>query len=176
MRFWTILALLVAVCAVFLGVGHTEETADDIREVALEDAENDEGLPDSFESTESEDDDDDDDDKEPGAADKESDGNTLTETEHALESVNETPSNNQDESAFFKRTPWRRRRRRRRRRRFFRRFRLRRVANKFCKYARYHPKFAVKCRLYHHFGDEESPGSKNKEQNEKNDPEWLGEE
>ena len=39
--------------------------------------------PDSFENTESEnddDDDDDDDDDEPGAADEESDANTLTET------------------------------------------------------------------------------------------------
>jgi hypothetical protein len=26
---------MVAVCAVFLGVGHTEETADDFREAAL---------------------------------------------------------------------------------------------------------------------------------------------
>jgi hypothetical protein len=30
MKCWTILALLVAVCAVFLGVGHSEETADDL--------------------------------------------------------------------------------------------------------------------------------------------------
>jgi hypothetical protein len=35
---------MVAVCAVFLGVGHTEETEDDFREVALEDAVNDEKL------------------------------------------------------------------------------------------------------------------------------------
>jgi hypothetical protein len=38
MKSWTILALLVAICAVFLGVGHTEETADDFRETVLEDA------------------------------------------------------------------------------------------------------------------------------------------
>jgi hypothetical protein len=44
MKCWTILDLLVAVCAVFLVVGHTEETADDFREAALEDAVNDEEL------------------------------------------------------------------------------------------------------------------------------------
>ena len=48
MKYWTILALLVAVFAVFLGAGHTEENADDFREVALEDvhsdAEDDEQL------------------------------------------------------------------------------------------------------------------------------------
>jgi hypothetical protein len=38
MKSWTILALLVAVCAVFLGVGHAEETADDPKEAVLEDA------------------------------------------------------------------------------------------------------------------------------------------
>jgi hypothetical protein len=38
MKSWTILALLVAICAVFLGVGHTEETADDPKEAVLEDA------------------------------------------------------------------------------------------------------------------------------------------
>jgi hypothetical protein len=37
MKSWTILALLVAVCAVFLGFGHTEETEDDLKEAALED-------------------------------------------------------------------------------------------------------------------------------------------
>jgi hypothetical protein len=41
MKSWTILALLVAVCAVFLSVGHTEETADDFREAVLEDANSD---------------------------------------------------------------------------------------------------------------------------------------
>jgi hypothetical protein len=45
MKCWPILALLVAVCAVFLVVvGHTEETADDFREAALEDAVNGEEL------------------------------------------------------------------------------------------------------------------------------------
>jgi hypothetical protein len=29
---------MVAICAVFLGLGHTEETADDFRETVLEDA------------------------------------------------------------------------------------------------------------------------------------------
>ena len=155
MKCWTVLALLVAVCALFLGVGHTEETTDDIREVAFEDVENDEDLLDSFENTESEDDDDDDgddddddDDDERGAADEESDGNTLTETENALESVNENPSNNEDELALFKRILWGSRRRRR----FFEIP----YARKFCKYGRYHPKFGTKCRLYEHFGDEES--------------------
>jgi hypothetical protein len=38
MKSWTILALLVAICAVFLDLGHTEETADDFRETVLEDA------------------------------------------------------------------------------------------------------------------------------------------
>jgi hypothetical protein len=44
MKCWTILALLVAICAVFLGVGHTEETTDDFREPALEDAVNEDEL------------------------------------------------------------------------------------------------------------------------------------
>jgi hypothetical protein len=44
MKCWTILALLVAVCAVFLGVGHSEETPDDVREAVLEDVGNDEEL------------------------------------------------------------------------------------------------------------------------------------
>jgi hypothetical protein len=38
MKSWTILSLLVAICAVFLGLGHTEVTADDFRETVLEDA------------------------------------------------------------------------------------------------------------------------------------------
>jgi hypothetical protein len=41
MKCLTILALLVAVCAVFLGVGRSEETADDLREADLEDLYND---------------------------------------------------------------------------------------------------------------------------------------
>jgi hypothetical protein len=44
MKCWTILTLLVAVCAVFLVVGHTEETTDDFKEAVLEDAVNDEEL------------------------------------------------------------------------------------------------------------------------------------
>ena len=40
--------------------------------------------------------------------------------ENALDNVNETPSNDEDEPKMFKRTPGRRRRRRRRRRRFLR--------------------------------------------------------
>jgi hypothetical protein len=37
MKSWTIIALLVANCAVFLGFRHTEETAaDDLKEAALE--------------------------------------------------------------------------------------------------------------------------------------------
>ena len=45
MKFWTILALLVAICAVFLGVGHTEETGENIEQTAnFEDSENDEEL------------------------------------------------------------------------------------------------------------------------------------
>ena len=48
MKYWTILALLVAVFAVFLKVGDTEETTDDFKEAALEDvhsdAEDDEQL------------------------------------------------------------------------------------------------------------------------------------
>jgi Na+/H+ antiporter NhaC len=48
MRCWTILALLVAVCVVFLGAGHSEEIADDLREADLKDDyrnnENDEQL------------------------------------------------------------------------------------------------------------------------------------
>ena len=37
MKYWTILALLVVVGAVPLPVKHTEKTADDVREAALED-------------------------------------------------------------------------------------------------------------------------------------------
>jgi hypothetical protein len=37
MKCLTILVLLVAVCAVFLGVGRGEETADDLRVADLED-------------------------------------------------------------------------------------------------------------------------------------------
>jgi hypothetical protein len=44
MKSWTILALLVAICAVFLGFGHTEETAtDDLKEAVLEDVYSDTG-------------------------------------------------------------------------------------------------------------------------------------
>ncbi len=41
MKCWTILVLLVAICAVFLGVGHSEETEDDFKEAALEDVQSD---------------------------------------------------------------------------------------------------------------------------------------
>ena len=41
MKCWTLLVLLVAVCAVFLGVGHSEETEDDFKETALEDVQSD---------------------------------------------------------------------------------------------------------------------------------------
>ena len=37
MRFGAILALLAAVCAVFVGVGRTEEAAEDFKEAAFED-------------------------------------------------------------------------------------------------------------------------------------------
>jgi hypothetical protein len=44
MKSWTILALLVTICAVFVGVGHTKTTTDDFREPALEDAVNEDEL------------------------------------------------------------------------------------------------------------------------------------
>ena len=45
MKFWTILALLVAICAVFLDVGHTEKTGENVEQRAnFEDAVNDEEL------------------------------------------------------------------------------------------------------------------------------------
>ncbi|CAB4021794.1 Hypothetical predicted protein [Paramuricea clavata] len=134
MKSWTILALLFTVCAVFLGVGHTEETPDDFREVALEDAnndaENDAQLADSFKNPENDDDDDDDNDD---------DDDDDESRENAVDGVNETPSNDEDEPEMFKRAPWRRRRRRRRRRRIWRlrrirlpriRIRLRRVVRR----------------------------------------------
>ncbi|CAB4034667.1 Hypothetical predicted protein [Paramuricea clavata] len=109
MKCWTILALLVAICAVFLGVGHTEETTDDLNEAALEDAysdtENDVQLADSsvnrendYAHDENNDDDDGDDDDD-------------DETENAVDSVKETPSNDDDKAEISKRTPWGRRRR-----------------------------------------------------------------
>ena len=45
MKFWTILALLVAICALFLGVGHTEKTDKTVEQtVNFEDAVNDKQL------------------------------------------------------------------------------------------------------------------------------------
>ncbi|CAB4005381.1 Hypothetical predicted protein [Paramuricea clavata] len=109
MKSWTILALLVAICAVFLGVGHAEETADDFREAALEDTysdtdENDVRLADSFVNRENDADDendDEDDDESDGEDDDESDGDD--ETENTLESVKGTPSNDDEKP---KRSPW----------------------------------------------------------------------
>ena len=42
MKSWIILALLVTVAAVFLAVGHSEETSDDFEDRALEEFYNDE--------------------------------------------------------------------------------------------------------------------------------------
>ena len=61
-----------------------------------------------------------------------------------MDSVNDTPSNDEDEPEMFKRSPWRRRRGRRRRRRFrirrgIRRIRVRRIIRKVCKFGRFIP-------------------------------------
>ena len=62
---------------------------------------------------------------------------------NALDSVNDTPSNDEDEHEMFKRSPWprkrRRRRRRSRRRRFHIRIRARRIIQRVCKYGRFIP-------------------------------------
>ncbi|CAB4005380.1 Hypothetical predicted protein [Paramuricea clavata] len=88
MKSWTILALLVAICAVFLGVGHAEETADDFREAALEDTysdtdENDVRLADSFVNRENDADDENDDED-----DDESDGEDDDESDDDMDAVN----------------------------------------------------------------------------------------